>query len=161
MWLHRLGARVTGYALPPPTDPSLYEMAGVDSLVDSHIADVRDLPALQRALRAAQPEIVIHMAAQSLVRYSYDHPVETFATNALGTVHVLEAVRHGLGLPRDVPPRRAGSLQRQQGLCRIGRHRLPELVLRSRTHSRLRGGGQCSRRERDRWGRLGPGQARA
>lgn len=98
MWLHRLGAKVTGYALPPPTDPSLYEIAGVDSLVNSHIADVRDLPALQRALLAAQPEIVIHMAAQSLVRYSYDHPVETFATNALGTVHVLEAVRHCPGV---------------------------------------------------------------
>lgn len=93
LWLQRLGAKVTGYALPPPTDPSLFVMGNVASFIDSHTGDVKDLAALQAALSAAQPEIVIHMAAQSLVRYSYDHPVETFATNVLGTVHLLESVR--------------------------------------------------------------------
>ena len=94
IWLNHLGAKVTGYALPPPTEPSLFEAAGVASLIDSRTADVRDQAALQAALLDAQPEIVIHMAAQSLVRYSYDYPVETFATNVLGTVHLLDAVRH-------------------------------------------------------------------
>lgn len=93
MWLSRLGAQVTGYALPPPTDPSLFDMARVGELVDSRVGDVRDLPALEAALQASGAEVVIHMAAQSLVRYSYDHPVETFATNVLGTVHLLDAVR--------------------------------------------------------------------
>ena len=93
LWLSRMGAKVTGYALPPPTNPSLFEMARVDELIDSHIGDVRDLAALEAAMRAAQPEIVIHMAAQSLVRYSYQNPVETFSTNVLGTVHALDAVR--------------------------------------------------------------------
>lgn len=94
LWLQRLDAKVTGYALPAPTEPSLFVMGEVASFIDSRTGDVKDLAALQAALDAAQPEIVIHMAAQSLVRYSYDHPVETFTTNVLGTVHVLEAVRH-------------------------------------------------------------------
>ncbi|MDH4094088.1 MAG: CDP-glucose 4,6-dehydratase [Betaproteobacteria bacterium] len=93
LWLHHLGAKVTGYALRPPTDPSLFEIARVAPIVDSRIADVRDLPTLEAALADARPEIVIHMAAQSLVRYSYEQPVETFATNVLGTVHVLDALR--------------------------------------------------------------------
>lgn len=93
LWLHRMGAKVTGYALPPPTDPSLFEMARIAEVVDSRTGNVCDLPALEAALREAQPEIVIHMAAQSLVRYSYDHPVETFTTNVIGTVHLLDAVR--------------------------------------------------------------------
>lgn len=93
LWLSRMGAQVTGYALPPPTDPSLFEMARVDELVDSRIGNVCDLPALEAALQQAAPEVVIHMAAQSLVRYSYDHPVETFTTNVIGTVHLLDAVR--------------------------------------------------------------------
>jgi CDP-glucose 4,6-dehydratase len=93
MWLNNLGATVTGYALPPPTDPSLFELARLSDLVDSRIGDVRDPEALDAALQDAQPDIVIHMAAQTLVRYSYENPVETFSTNVLGCVHLLDAVR--------------------------------------------------------------------
>ena len=93
LWLHRLGAQVTGYALAPPTDPSLYELARVGELVTSVIADVRDLERLKSEMATAAPEIVIHMAAQPLVRDSYKIPVETYATNVMGTVHLLEAVR--------------------------------------------------------------------
>lgn len=93
LWLHRMGAQVTGYALPPPSDPSLFDMARIGELVDSHIGDVRDLAGLDAALQAARPEVVIHMAAQSLVRYSYQNPVETFGTNVMGTVNMLDAVR--------------------------------------------------------------------
>lgn len=93
IWLHNLGARVTGYALEPPTTPSLYELAGVGRFVESHIADVRDYERLKAAMAAAAPEIVIHMAAQPLVRDSYKIPVETYAVNVMGTVHLLEAVR--------------------------------------------------------------------
>ncbi|QEM66886.1 CDP-glucose 4,6-dehydratase [Geobacter sp. FeAm09] len=93
LWLNRLGARVTGYALAPPTTPSLFELTHVKELVDSRIADVRDSGLLLRTLKEAQPEVVIHMAAQPLVRDSYRIPVETYATNVMGTVHLLEAVR--------------------------------------------------------------------
>lgn len=93
LWLHRMGAQVTGYALPPPSDPSLFELARIGELVDSQIGDVGDLPRMVGAMQHSKAEIVIHMAAQSLVRYSYDNPVETFATNVMGTVHCLEAVR--------------------------------------------------------------------
>lgn len=94
LWLQSLGAEVTGYALEPPTNPSLFEVARVGEGMRSIIADIRDLPTLQQALREAQPEIVIHLAAQPLVRYSYQNPVETYATNVMGAVHLLEAVRH-------------------------------------------------------------------
>jgi CDP-glucose 4,6-dehydratase len=94
LWLHSLGAEVTGYALLPPTHPSLFESACVADLMKaSTTGDVRDLEQLTSAVRAARPEIVIHMAAQALVRYSYANPVETYTTNVLGTVNVLEAVR--------------------------------------------------------------------
>ncbi|MDE2121812.1 MAG: CDP-glucose 4,6-dehydratase, partial [Betaproteobacteria bacterium] len=93
LWLADLGARVTGFALQPPTQPSLFEQARVAELIDSHHGDIRDYPALLEHLREASPEVVIHMAAQPLVRYSYDHPIETYATNVMGTVHLLEAVR--------------------------------------------------------------------
>jgi CDP-glucose 4,6-dehydratase len=93
LWLHRLGAQVAGYALVPPTDPSLFELARIAELIDHTEGDVRDLGALEAALRRAQPEVLIHMAAQSLVRYSYEQPVETFATNVLGTAHLLDAAR--------------------------------------------------------------------
>jgi len=93
IWLHLLGADVTGYALEPPTEPSLFALAGVDGLLTSVIADVRDLGRLQAEMEQAAPEIVIHMAAQPLVRDSYRIPVETYATNVMGTVHLLEAVR--------------------------------------------------------------------
>ncbi len=94
-WLHILGAEVAGYALKPPTDPSLYELCGIDDLVHSTIADVRDKDSLARALRSAQPDIVIHMAAQPLVRDSYKIPGETYEINVMGTVNLFEAVRTG------------------------------------------------------------------
>lgn len=94
LWLSQLGANVTGYALTPPTSPNLFEEARVESVLARHIiGDIRDGAALKAALIAAQPDIVIHMAAQPLVRYSYDAPVETYETNVMGTVHLLEAVR--------------------------------------------------------------------
>lgn len=94
LWLHKLGAELHGYALEPPTTPSLFELAKVSELLCSHrIADVRDAAALAEAMEQAQPEIVIHMAAQPLVRDSYKIPVETYAVNVMGTVHLLEAVR--------------------------------------------------------------------
>lgn len=93
LWLHSMGARVTGFALTPATQPSLYALARVEELVDSRLADVRDAAALRTAMQHAQPEVVIHMAAQALVRRSYAEPAETFATNVMGTVHLLEAAR--------------------------------------------------------------------
>ena len=94
LWLQSLGAHVTGYALSPPTDPSLFEAADVSSGMTSIIGDIRDLDKLQAVFAEHQPEIVIHMAAQPLVRYSYVNPVETYSTNVMGTVNLLEAVRH-------------------------------------------------------------------
>jgi CDP-glucose 4,6-dehydratase len=95
LWLASMGAKVTGYALAPNTAPNFFEVAQVQSdLEQSHIADIRDLEKLQKAMADAKPEIVIHMAAQPLVRYSYANPVETYATNVMGTVHVLESIRH-------------------------------------------------------------------
>lgn len=98
LWLQQLGASVTGYALSPPTSPALFEVARVADGMQSVHGDIRDLRALLKAVRAAQPEIVIHMAAQSLVRRSYSEPVETYATNVMGTVHLLEAVRQTQGV---------------------------------------------------------------
>ncbi len=94
LWLAEMGAEVHGYALPPPTGPSLFEVAHVERrLASSTIADVRDAAALTAAVRAARPEVVFHLAAQPLVRQSYRAPVETYATNVMGVVHLLEAVR--------------------------------------------------------------------
>jgi len=93
LWLHSLGAQVYGYALPPPTTPSLFELCDIDNIVQSTVADVRDREALKKTMCSAQPEIVIHMAAQPLVRDSYKIPVETYEINVMGTVHLLEAVR--------------------------------------------------------------------
>jgi CDP-glucose 4,6-dehydratase len=93
LWLQRLGAQVTGFALDAPTHPSLFEEAGVAHGMQHVSGDVRDLAALRDAMSAAQPAVVFHLAAQSLVRPSYADPVETYATNVMGTVHVLEAVR--------------------------------------------------------------------
>jgi CDP-glucose 4,6-dehydratase len=98
LWLQSLGAKVTGYALQAPTKPSLFELAGVARGMNCLVGDVRDLDSVQEAMRATQPEIVIHMAAQSLVRESYVDPVGTYATNVMGTVHVLESVRHTPGV---------------------------------------------------------------
>jgi CDP-glucose 4,6-dehydratase len=94
LWLTSMGAKVTGYALAPNTEPSFFVAVKVESDLDqSHVADIRDLEKLQKAMTDARPEIVIHMAAQPLVRYSYANPVETYATNVMGTVHVLESIR--------------------------------------------------------------------
>ena len=94
LWLQRLGARVYGYALDPATEPNLYTVAGIgDDLAGETRADVRDESALRAALCAAEPEIVLHLAAQPLVRQSYAEPVATYAVNVLGTVHLLEAAR--------------------------------------------------------------------
>lgn len=93
VWLTALGAEVTGYALAPPTAPSLFELAGLETRLHSVIADVRDRERLAAAVAAAAPEIVFHLAAQPLVRQSYEIPRETFEINVMGTVHLLEAVR--------------------------------------------------------------------
>ncbi|WP_027176126.1 CDP-glucose 4,6-dehydratase [Desulfovibrio aminophilus] len=97
LWLARLGAVVGGYALESPTEPSLYVLAGVEQDVRRLGGDVRDLHALTAAVSAFAPDIVIHMAAQSLVRPSYEDPAGTFETNIMGTVHLLESVRRSPG----------------------------------------------------------------
>lgn len=93
LWLQQLEATVIGYALAPPTQPSLFELAHVAQGMTSITGDVRDYAALKSAIAQHEPDIVIHMAAQPLVRHSYDHPVETYATNIMGSVHVFEAAR--------------------------------------------------------------------
>lgn len=98
LWLQSMRATVTGYALAPPTNPSLFEIAEVAQGMTSVIGDIRDLARLQEVFAEHQPEIVIHMAAQPLVRYSYQNPVETYSTNVMGTVHLLEAVRNTPGI---------------------------------------------------------------
>ena len=93
LWLHELGADVTGFALPPSTNPSFFEQVRLAGLVTHVEGDVRDLAAFERAIADARPEIVFHLAAQPLVRYGYANPVETYATNVMGTVHLLDACR--------------------------------------------------------------------
>ncbi|GAB3357550.1 MULTISPECIES: CDP-glucose 4,6-dehydratase [Giesbergeria] len=93
LWLQHAGAQVTGFALAPSTQPNLFTEARVADGMHSFLGDIRDLAALEAVMVPAQPEVVIHMAAQPLVRYSYQNPVETYATNVMGTVHVLEVVR--------------------------------------------------------------------
>ena len=93
IWLQRLGADVTGIALPPNTTPSLFELAHVAQGMTSHICDIRDAAALAVLINAARPEVVFHLAAQPLVRASYREPLSTLATNIMGTAHVLDAVR--------------------------------------------------------------------
>ena len=95
LWLAAMGAKVTGYSLTPNTTPNLFDVLGIDGLIEkSHIGDIRDLATLQKAMTETKPDVVIHMAAQPLVRYSYDNPVETYATNVMGAVHVLESARY-------------------------------------------------------------------
>jgi len=98
LWLQSLGAELTGYALNPPTNPSLFDAGIVGAGMRSVIGDVRDLTSLKKAMVDANPEIVIHMAAQPLVRYSYTNPVETYATNVMGSVNLLETVRNTRGV---------------------------------------------------------------
>ena len=96
-WLTRVlvdaGAEVAGFALPPPEDPSLFRLSGVEGSIRHRPGDVRDFPALERALAEARPEVVIHLAAQPIVRESYRIPRETYETNVMGTVNLLEAAR--------------------------------------------------------------------
>lgn len=94
LWLQSMGAEVVGLALEPQTTPSLFNVAGVAAGMTSHVGDIRNYQAVASVVEAERPEIVIHMAAQPLVRLSYDEPVATYATNVMGTVHVLEAIRH-------------------------------------------------------------------
>ncbi len=98
LWLQDMGAVVQGFALQPPTEPNLFEAARVAQGLTSSIGDIRDYPALSACMVTFKPNIVFHMAAQPLVRLSYDIPVETYATNVMGTVHVLEAVRKTGGI---------------------------------------------------------------
>ena len=93
LWLDALGASVTGYALDPPTQPSLFEQASVASSVRSIVADIRDFPRLKSAVEECRPDVIIHMAAQSVVRRGFEDPVETYSANVMGTVHLFEAVR--------------------------------------------------------------------
>lgn len=93
LWLQSLGAEVSGFALTPPTDPCLFKIAQVADGMRSHIGDIRDFDNLHRVFIQERPEIVFHMAAQPLVRYSYKNPIETYATNVMGTVHLLETIR--------------------------------------------------------------------
>jgi len=93
LWLQRLGASVTGFALAPPSEPNLFSLAKIDQCLADIRGDIRDLAAITATVTTHRPDIVIHMAAQSLVRHSYAAPVETYATNMMGTVNLLEAVR--------------------------------------------------------------------
>lgn len=93
LWLARLGAKVTGLALAPPTAPAVFELADISTVCSHNLCDIRDAERVNRIFQAARPEIVLHLAAQPLVRESYREPVGTFATNVLGTVHVLDALR--------------------------------------------------------------------
>jgi CDP-glucose 4,6-dehydratase len=93
LWLHRLGAQVVGLSLPPATTPSLFNLADIAAAVDDVRCDIRDATALAAAVRKARPEIVLHLAAQALVRPSYSDPLTTFASNVMGTAHVLDALR--------------------------------------------------------------------
>jgi CDP-glucose 4,6-dehydratase len=93
LWLSHLGASITGYSLDPPTKPNLFEIAGIADLCHSLTGDIRDLKFLTEAMKEADPEVVVHLAAQALVRASYRDPVGTYTTNVLGTLNVLESVR--------------------------------------------------------------------
>jgi CDP-glucose 4,6-dehydratase len=94
LWLQSMGATLRGIALDPPTTPALFDVARVVEGMEHRIIDIRDFASVKAQFAEFQPEIVIHMAAQTLVRYSYQEPIETYATNVMGTVHVLEAARH-------------------------------------------------------------------
>lgn len=93
LWLIKMGADVKGFSLTPPTSPALFSVTHIDHNMESEIGDIRDLPQLTKSMTEFNPDIVIHMAAQSLVRLSYSEPVATYATNVMGTIHVLEAAR--------------------------------------------------------------------
>ena len=93
LWLLRLGAKVHGFSLPPPTNPSLFEQLEIRDAIHHETGDIRDAEAVRRSIQNASPDFVFHLAAQPLVRFSYEAPVETFSTNVMGAAHVLEALR--------------------------------------------------------------------
>lgn len=94
LWLNSMGAEVHGYALQPPTSPNLFDAADIKSCLNTHtIADIRDLASLKEAINNAKPDIVFHLAAQPLVRQSYNDPLETYTTNVIGTVNLFESIR--------------------------------------------------------------------
>lgn len=92
-WLHRLGAKVYGIALPPNTSPNLFQAAGLENVIDHQDIDIRDLPSLKKRIQEINPDFLFHLAAQPIVRESYRDPVYTFSTNVMGTAHVIEALR--------------------------------------------------------------------
>jgi len=94
LWLQLLGAEVSGLSLNPPTSPSLFKEASIDIGMNSVIGDIRNYPTVLATMSESRPEIIIHMAAQPLVRYSYQAPVDTYLTNVIGTLHILEAARY-------------------------------------------------------------------
>ena len=93
LWLQSLGAKVVGYSLEPSTKPSLFETLGLENEITHIIGDIQDKQNLSDSIEKYKPEIVIHLAAQPLVRVSYEDPVETFRTNILGTVNILDSIR--------------------------------------------------------------------
>ena len=93
IWLSHLGAKVSGCALPPPTTPNLFEVANIAAIANHIVCDIRDLSRLREIIQKEAPEIVFHLAAQPLVRHSYENPLETYQTNVIGTLNLLEAIR--------------------------------------------------------------------
>ena len=93
LWLHRLGAQVSGISLSPNTTPNLFDLARVDELCDTQFCDIRNAEKFTALIRSAQPEVIFHLAAQPLVRQSFKEPIETFGTNVMGTAHMLDALR--------------------------------------------------------------------
>ena len=98
VWLKHMQAEVFGYSLPSPTNPSMFALLNLQDKINYQLGDIRDYDKFAAYLNQVNPEIVIHMAAQPLVRYSYDNPIETYHTNVLGLVNVLEAIRHNQGV---------------------------------------------------------------
>lgn len=93
LWLHKMGARVIGYSLAPTSNQSMFIELNIEKIVETHIANICDYKKISSEIKEAQPDIVIHMAAQALVKYSYENPLETFQTNVVGTANVLQACR--------------------------------------------------------------------
>lgn len=102
LWLISMGAEVTGFSLEPPTNPSLFELSNLSQSIRTFIGDIRNRERLGLALKDANPEIIIHMAAQPIVRASYKNPVETYETNVLGTIYLFEAVRESMKMNRNI-----------------------------------------------------------
>jgi CDP-glucose 4,6-dehydratase len=93
LWLRRLGAHVTGISLAPRTTPNLFTLANIESSIDSHFCDIRDTEKFKSIIQQSQPEIIFHLAAQALVRESYVNPIDTFSSNVMGTVNLLDSLR--------------------------------------------------------------------